>query len=78
VTQAEPIELSDVFSPTYEIRVRGRLSDAALASFEGLRAQMGAAETVLYGPVADQACLHGLLEHVQDLGLELLEVRRLG
>jgi hypothetical protein len=78
MTQVEPIELSDVFRPTYEIRVRGRLSDAALASFEGLRAQTGAAETVLYGPVADQASLHGLLEHVQDLGLELLEVRRLG
>jgi hypothetical protein len=75
-TYAEPIELFDS-APTYEIRVRGRLSDAALASFEGLRAQSAATETVLYGPVADQTRLHGLLEHVQDLGLELLEVRRL-
>jgi hypothetical protein len=33
--------------------------------------------TVLVGPVADQAALHGLLAKVRDLGLPLLEVRRL-
>jgi hypothetical protein len=32
---------------------------------------------VLVGPVADQAALHGLLAKIRDLGLELLEVRRL-
>lgn len=71
------MELFNVF-PTYEIRVRGRLSDAAVASFEGMRAQCAKGETMLYGPVADQVRLHALLERVQDLGLELLEVRRIG
>jgi hypothetical protein len=33
-------------------------------------------QTVIAGPVADQAALHGLLAKVRDLGLELLEVRR--
>jgi len=34
-------------------------------------------ETVLRGPVQDQSSLHGLLDRIQSLGLELLEVRRL-
>lgn len=61
----------------YEIRVRGRLSDAALASFEGLDARAVADETVLEGPIGDQAELHGVLDRMQALGLELLELRRL-
>jgi len=64
-------------APRYEIRVRGRVSDAALASFEGMDANLAPAETVLHGPVLDQARLHGLLERIQSLGLELVEVRRL-
>lgn len=63
--------------PRYEIRVRGRVSDAALSSFEGMDADLAPAETVLHGPVSDQAGLHGLLDRIQSLGLELIEVRRL-
>ena len=37
----------------------------------------GAVETVLHGPVRDQAELHGLLDRIKTLGLELVEVRRL-
>jgi hypothetical protein len=33
-------------------------------------------ETLLTGPVADQAALHGLLRKVRDLGLPLLSVNR--
>lgn len=33
-------------------------------------------ETVLRGPVRDQAALHGILEQIESLGLELVEVRR--
>jgi len=33
-------------------------------------------ETVIAGPVADQAALHGLLAKIRDLGLELTLVRR--
>ena len=62
---------------SYEIRVKGRLSDSLLAAFEGLSATVEPVETVLYGPVQDQAALYGLLDRIQSLGLELVEVRRL-
>jgi|SoiMethySBSTD1v2_1073268.scaffolds.fasta_scaffold3746537_2 hypothetical protein len=61
----------------YEIRVRGRLSEAVAESFDPLDARVAASETVLSGPVRDQAGLYGLLDRVQELGLELLAVRRL-
>jgi hypothetical protein len=61
----------------YEIRIKGRLTDSMLAAFEGLTATVEPGETVLQGPVQDQAALYGLLERVQSLGLELVEVRRL-
>ena len=62
---------------SYEIRVRGRLSDSLVAAFEGLQASVEPVETVLHGPVQDQAELYGLLDRIQSLGLELVEVRRL-
>ena len=34
-------------------------------------------ETVLHGPVQDQSSLHGLLDRIQSLGLELVEIRQL-
>jgi hypothetical protein len=62
---------------TYEIRIKGRLSDSVLAAFEGLTATVEPVETVLHGPVGDQSSLHGLLDRIQSLGLELVEIRRL-
>jgi hypothetical protein len=62
---------------SYEIRIRGRLSSSALAAFEGLTATVEPVETVLHGPVEDQSSLHGLLDRIQSLGLELVEIRRL-
>ena len=61
----------------YEIRVRGRLTDSLLTAFEGMRASVEPVETVLHGPVPDQAALYGLLDRIKSLGLELVEVRRL-
>ena len=61
----------------YEIRVRGRVSRALLDSFENMSSELEPVETVLHGPVRDQAELHGLLDRIQALGLELIEVRRL-
>jgi hypothetical protein len=62
---------------SYEIRIRGRISRALLESFEGMESDLEPVETVLHGPVRDQAELHGLLDRIQALGLELIEVRRL-
>jgi hypothetical protein len=61
----------------YEIRVRGRVSPALLETFDRLESDVEPVETILHGPVRDQAELHGLLDRVQSLGLELIEVRRL-
>jgi hypothetical protein len=62
----------------YEIRVRGRLTRTLIAEFEQLELEAAIApiETILHGPVQDQAALHGLLRRVEALGLELVEVRR--
>jgi hypothetical protein len=62
---------------SYEIRIKGRLSDSLLAAFEGLTATVEPVETVLHGPVEDQSSLHDLLDRIQSLGLELVEIRRL-
>ena len=60
----------------YEIRVRGRVGDH-LAEALGLAAEVEPVETVLRGPVLDQQGLHGILDELQEIGLELVEVRRL-
>jgi hypothetical protein len=61
----------------YEIRVKGRVGDAVINSFEGMNAEIEPVETILHGPVEGRAGLRRLLEQVQSLGLELIEVRRL-
>jgi hypothetical protein len=61
----------------YEIRVEGVLDGRWSAWFEGLQVSSDGEETVIAGPVADQAALHGLLTKVRDLGLSLISVRRL-
>ena len=61
----------------YGIRIKGRLSDSLLAGFEGLTATVQPVKTVLHGPVQDQPALHGLLDRIQSLGLELVEIRQL-
>ena len=61
----------------YEIRVKGRLSDTVTSVFEDFTAAVKPAETTLRGEIRDQAELHGLLEQIQSLGLELIEVKRL-
>lgn len=61
----------------YEIHIRGRVGDDLVAVFEGLTAEVLPVETVLHGDIRDQAELHGILDRVQGLGLELIEVRRL-
>ena len=62
----------------YEIRIKGRL-DAHWANwFDGLTVSHdGDGATVISGPVADQAALHGVLQRVRDLGLPLVSVTRL-
>jgi len=63
----------------YEIRLKGRLDARWVAWFDGLGlTHEGDGITVIHGPVADQAALHGLLSKVRDLGLPLVSVTRVG
>ena len=61
----------------YEITVRGRIGDTLAGAFDGLVAEPEPARTVLRGEIADRAALHGVLERIESLGLELLDVRRI-
>lgn len=61
----------------YQIRVKGHLDRRWTDWFEGLAVtQEEGGETLLTGPVVDQAALHGLLKKVRDLGLPLISVTR--
>jgi hypothetical protein len=62
--------------PTYEIRIAGRVDQTALASFSGLPVIFRDEVTVITGQF-DQAALHGMLEMIRSLGLDLLEARRI-
>jgi hypothetical protein len=62
----------------YEIRVEGILDERWSSWFDGLDVRSaGEDETIIVGPVVDQAALHGLLSRVNDLGLVLISVRRI-
>ena len=58
-----------------QIRIEGHLGHQWADWFEGLTITLeDRGETLLSGPVADQAALHGLLKKLRDLGLPLLSV----
>jgi hypothetical protein len=62
----------------YEIRLKGHLEDRWAAWFGGLTlTRENNGETLLTGPVVDQAALHSLLRTVRDLGMPLLSVIRI-
>jgi hypothetical protein len=66
----------DHYEPgNYEIRIKGHLDDKWADWFEGLTITLEEdGDTLLTGPVIDQAALHGLLKKVRDLGLPLVSV----
>ena len=60
----------------YEIRVSGVIPESVLAEIEGVQVALEPVQTVIRGPVPDQAALHGIINRLQRLGLDLIEVRR--
>ena len=63
----------------YQIRISGHLGREWVDWFEGLTITLeDNGETLLTGPVVDQAALHGLLKKVRDLGIPLLSVNGIG
>ena len=64
-------------SSYYEIRVSGVLPPEALLDFDRLTASVEPVETVVHGPIRDQAALNGLLARLEAFGVQILEIRRL-
>ena len=59
----------------YQIRLKGHLGRQWTEWFGGLTITLeDSGDTLLTGPVADQAALHGLLKKVRDLGMPLISV----
>jgi hypothetical protein len=62
----------------YEIRVKGHLNEKWAAWFEGMTITLvDNGDTLLTGPVVDQAALHGVLKKVRDLGLPLISINQI-
>ena len=59
----------------YEIQVAGQLDEVAIKAFAGLDVCARGGVTIIAGEF-DQAALHGVLERIRTLGLDLLEARR--
>jgi hypothetical protein len=70
---------SDARQPTvYEIRIKGHLGCQWTDWFGGLTITLeDNGDTLLTGPVVDQAAVHGLLKKVRDLGMPLISVNRI-
>jgi len=65
----------DSSRPTaYQIRIAGQLDARWADWFEGLTITLDGGDTLITGPVVDQAALQGLLKRVRDLGMPLVSV----
>jgi hypothetical protein len=73
VKNGEPLLVSTC---QYEIRIRGDVHPGS-GWFDGMTVTpLDGNETLIAGPVVDQAALHGLLIRIRDLNLPLLSVRQ--
>jgi hypothetical protein len=61
----------------YRIVVRSELSERYAVAFEGLDMETEGGVTILTGEIIDQPHLHGILDRINGLGLELLSVQAL-
>jgi hypothetical protein len=64
----------DARSSEYRLVIRGEIGERFALLFEGMRLERDRGTTVITGAVRDQAHLHGLIERVDELGLELVSV----
>jgi hypothetical protein len=61
---------------TYQLVVRGELDERYGYLFDGMEMERTHGTTAITGSVPDQAKLHGLIERIEELGLELLSVQQ--
>lgn len=62
----------------YQIRIKGCLGQQWMSWFDGLTISLEEGNTLLAGPVIDQAALYGILKKVRDLGMPLLSINSSG
>jgi len=75
MTEAHQSSKDDNQFGRYEIRIKGHLDSGWVDWFGGLTITLEVdGDTLLAGPVVDQAALYGLLKKVRDLGMPLLSV----
>ena len=60
----------------YRLVVRGELDPRFAYLFDGMKMESIEGTTVIAGDVVDQAQLHGYIERIEELGLELLSVQQ--
>ena len=60
----------------YEITLRGAAGPTVRAAFADFDLEVRGDQTVLRGEIPDQAALHGVLDRIRALGIEIVEVRR--
>ena len=78
MTNKQPTKKHNQY-PFYEIRLKGHLEPRWVKWFDGLTITLEEdGDTLLTGPVVDQAALHGLLKKVRDLGMPLISVNSVG
>jgi len=58
----------------YRVVVREELDERYASAFEGMRVDSADGQTVITGTITDRSHLHGLLERIDALGLELISV----
>jgi hypothetical protein len=62
-------------SQNYEIRIKGHLDESWADWFDGLAiSHEDSGDTLLTGTLGDQAALHGILNRLRDLGVQLISV----
>lgn len=65
-------------SSRYEFRVAGLVSERTRCAFPGMTVSDAPAETIIVGEVIDESHLHAVLSLIQDLGLRVVSVNRMG
>ncbi len=75
MSETRPLPENKNESVLFEIRLKGHLDDRWSGWFGGLTITLeDNGDTLLIGPMLDQAALHGLLRKVRDLGIPLVSV----